>query len=352
MIVQEKEIVKPLIKQLPKTGLHNKFGICWDKKDTYTVTEVAKEDIKGTVTPTSVLKAANITNFEKENKDKLTIIVYSYIEWERRHREAFNLTLAKKVDNYIGHYRKSDILSDLKNAEQIVVIQVNRNSLKLPKHKNERDIDFYSSQEFNNDSSLYNRVKFLKRNREQWNNETKNWEKVPVTLEEMMNYDTSANLDIQIISTNKKFSLRKTAGSLQEQKWSEMIDKSGYNRNAQLVRLHFALEKFKADKVRDKVKNGDLLSIRANISMLLSNLKFELSMLLNRIGIDDLDIAECYLDTLLTLKRKQKRLENHIAQIGTENEYTPYTMTISDDLKELQQTLIKVIKDVRSEGQV
>ena len=46
--------------KLPLTKLHNKFGICFDKKDTYTITELDREDFKGTITINNVIKTAGI----------------------------------------------------------------------------------------------------------------------------------------------------------------------------------------------------------------------------------------------------------------------------------------------------
>ena len=348
-----KELEKALIKRLPKNAIHDKFGICWDKKDTYTIKEFSRENFKNTITPSSILKVANINNFEEEFKDKLTVIVYSFQKCKRNEIEVFNLLQNKKVDNYIEHYIKGDVLPDLKNAEEIIVIQVNRNSLNLPEYTKKRDIDFYSSTRFNEDSSLYDRIKFLNRTMNKWNPETKAWEETLVSLDDLMNYDARVDLDVQIISTNKKFSLRKTIGSSQEQKWSELIDKSGYNRNAKLIKLHFALAEFKANKIREEIKNGNLISIKANISMLLSTLKYEISVLLNRIEVNnELEIAESYLGSLLTFKREYKRIENHIAKVNTDEEYTPYTIAIKDDLMELQKTIIKVIQEVRNQPNI
>lgn len=330
--------------KLPKKVIHNMFGVCWDKTNTYTIVELSKEDFNNkAITPNSVLKLANIQNFEEEFKNKITIIFSS-----GEATALFNLTENKKVDSYEFSYRKGNVLDDLKQAENIIVIQADRSSLRLPKYNNSRDLNFYSSSKFNEDSSLYERIKFTETSQETWDNELKEWKKVPLSDNDIRQWSTSCEVEVHIINSNKNFRLRKTLGSLRNQQWGELIDKSGYNRNARLVANRVKLQEFKANKVREDIKNGNLIAIRANITMLLNQLKYEVSMLLNRSNLNNIKFAENYLLNLVDYRNRFNGIEERISKVGSDAEYTPYTMTIKDDLNKIKEELVQLIKDVRT----
>ena len=157
---------KTLLDTMPKTKMHDMFGICFDKKDTYTTKLIEEKYLPENITINSVLKKTE-TNLA-DYGSVLTVIVFErkiydkYFEKFDVDTYLFEVTDKKTVGDYSGGYSKQEILGYLKGATQIVVIQAKRNSLKKPKDKNYRDEQFYESRNFNDDSKLLERVKILK----------------------------------------------------------------------------------------------------------------------------------------------------------------------------------------------
>ena len=340
-VAEVKTELKPLIKSLPKTRLHNMYGICFDKKDTYTVTEVPVENIKNK-TPFGILKSIGL---EKTVNDKKTVIVF-------RHSTGWRENEISYTDYEINSYsacRKGDVLSHLKNATEIVVIQVDTSSLKFPKYTSYRDIEFYESREFNDDDSLTERVRFTELTHKEYSDELNEWVEVPTLESEIRNRTTKCNVNVQFLSSGRTLRLRKTIGNLHNTElWGEMIDKSGYNRNARLVAQHFKLREFKADKVRKEIKKGTVMELSSQIVGVLYGCKSEFANLSARISFEKLNVLEQFLDKISDLNSTLKEISKRTIEVGTKEEYTPYTITILDDLKETLQKAKDLLTEIRS----
>lgn len=333
--------------KLPKTKLHDMFGVCWDKKDTYTITELSRQDFDGKkpITISSVLKKAGI-NF---TNDKQTVIVFSYIDtWRDYGVGYFNIDVDKKVLSYGGSlYRKGDVTSSLKEAQQIIIIEADYNSLKY-RNSDWKD-DFRRSSKFNDDFSLYERVKIKGNYTYKYNEETEQRERIPITESEIRNKTTRSYIEVQFISSGRNLTLRKTIGNLYDDElWGEMIDKSGYNRNAKLVHNHFALESFKAKKMAERIKNGEILGIQTEIVNLISECKEMIgnSLLKQETSLPNLiENTETSSRNLRDLNweiKSFRSVNEHISEVGTDHEYSRYTLKIIDNLKTIKNNLIEI----------
>ncbi len=342
---EEKKILKtlkPLKDRLPLKSLHNMFGVCFDKPETYTVYEVPINEIKNPLTITNVLKSVGI-NFTNK---KETIICFSFNQPNYYYCNGatspivyFNVTFCntsmnKTVLSFGGDYlyTKKDVLPILRRAIEIVVIEADRDSLKHSENQESRDYDRHLSAKFNEDHTMYDRVQLVGN--------------YSLTDKEVMEKPTFYSLSVQIRGTNKKFMLSKTIGTLYENKWGEIIDKSGYNRNAFQVHQHFKLQEFKADKVRKLIKSGATINLQSFIVLLFHSLKNEISNALLSFDFpDQYEINEInwllndYKSYLISFNSIRTRIE----QVGTPEEYTPHTMDIVSDLERVKSKLLELI---------
>lgn len=343
--------LKPLSKQLNKTDLHINFGICFDKKDTYTVKELNVEELKNVVTIHKVLLATDTTLAE----DKQTVIVYRYVDndWYKTQLRtvSFQVTMDKKVGTLFSCYRacsnKGDILPFMKKAVQIVVIQADNNSLKFPKDTS----NFRLSTQFNDDSTLYNRVKFTKNNYyTTYSEELKDKIRVQYTYDELMSQNASTLHEVMILNTDIKFDLYKTIGNLYDTElWSDLLDKSGYNLNIARINLGWRLESFKANKIKEKIKSGDITILTTDVITEFAKCKRELSNFILICGLDTVQKAFNFTSELNRLVRGFDSVKENINNAGTTKEYLPYTLSIVDDLKELQKNLIDLQELIKKE---
>lgn len=329
--------LKPLKDRLPLKSLHNMFGVCFDKPETYTVYEVPINEIKSPLTITNVLKSVGI-NFTNE---KETIICCYYQDYSVSRPlyiyfdvKFCNTTMNKTFGSFGGDYicRKNDLLPILRKALEIVVIEADYNSLKHSESSESRDYDRHLSSKFNEDHTMYDRVQLVSA--------------YLLTDKEVMEKPTFYSLHVQIRGTNKKFRLSKTIGALYENKWGEIIDKSGYNRNAFQVHQHFKLQEFKANKVRKLIKSGAIVNLQSFIVLLFHSLKNEISNALLSFGIpDQYEINEInwLLNDYKSYLISFNNIRTHIEQVGTPEEYTPHTMDIVSDLERVKSKLLELI---------
>lgn len=336
--------------KLPMGNLHDSYGVCWDKKDTYTITKLTREDFGDKpITVSSILKVAGI-NF---TNDKQTIIVFdgTYI-WKNRQVMYFNIDVDKKVNSYGGVYRKGDVLPALKTANNIVVIEADYNSLK---YRNSDYYDnFYRSKDFNSDFSLYERVRIKKHFKHIYNEETDECDKEELPESEVRAWTTRSNISVQFLSSGRSLDLRKTIGNLRDDElWGEMIDKSGYNRNAKLVDNHFKLQELKANKMRKKVKNGEILGKQVEVIYLLQEYQNAIGNILMEQTSDvskmaeQVEQAEDFIHNLSWHIRNLKEINENINEVGTNQEYIGHTLSIEEDLDKLKEKLTKEIKELK-----
>ena len=349
-----KEVEKELINRLPLRSLHNLFGVCFDKKDTYTMQQVPLENIKGSITISSILKAIGV----KDN-DKDTIIVFTYLnkyyywnEESKKEIEYFNITTnnsgAKVVSSYGGDlYKKTDILPKLKEAVEIVVIRAKWNSLNFPKNNNERDKDFYRSRDFNDNGSLYERVKFVDNYGYRWNVGTNETERILLTDNEVRATDISTDITVEFIGTGERINLSMTWGCKKGETWGECIDKSGYSRKAALMDLYFRLQKFKADKIRKQAKEGNFEQDQSQILDLLFSYKNEMSEFIKRTDFENLKKVTNYIYSFNSLKSDYDSLSECINNIGTDKEYIGYTLRIKDNIEQIKNEVNQKIKELQ-----
>lgn len=342
--------LKPLKDRLPLKSLHNMFGVCFDKPETYTVYEVPINEIKSPLTITNVLKSVGI-NFTNE---KETIICCYYQDYSVSRPlyiyfdvKFCNITMNKTFGSFGGDYicRKNDLLPILRKALEIVVIEADYNSLKHSENSESRDYDRHLSSKFNEDHTMYDRVQLV-------GNYSTNGAYL-LTDKEVMEKPTFYSLYVQIRGTNKKFRLSKTIGTLYENKWGEIIDKSGYNRNAFQVHQHFKLQDFKAEKVRKLIKSGNTDSLQHDIKDLLSTLKNEVAQALLTYSYPTKSIMDKAIELLESYQYLQCQFNNilqHISQIGTKEEYAPYTMSIVSDLEKIKNELFTKISEAQEFG--
>lgn len=335
--------------KLPMGNLHDSYGVCWDKKGTYTITKLTREDFGDKpITVSSVLKVAGI-NF---TNDKQTIIVFDGMDsWKDRQVMYFNIDVDKKVNSYSGVYNKGDVLPALKTANNIVVIEADYNSLR---YRNSDYYDnFYRSKNFNSDFSLYERVRIKKHFKHIYNEKTREYDKEELPESEVRAWTTRLNVSVQFLSSGRSLDLRKTLGNLRnDELWGEMIDKSGYNRNAKLVNNHFKLQKLKANKMHKKVKNGEVLGKQVEVIYLLQdyqtaigNLLLEQTNNVNKMA-EQVEQAEDLIHSLRWHLRDLKRINENINEIGTNQEYIGHTLSIGEDLDKLKGKLTEEIKEL------
>lgn len=336
--------------KLPMSSLHDSYGVCWDKKDTYTITKLTREDFGDKpITVSSVLRVAGI-NF---TNDKQTIIVFDYVHsWRDRQNVHFDIDHNKKVNSYSGVYRKGDVLPALKTANNIVVIEADYNSLRYRAY--DYYDNFYRSKNFNNDSSLYERVRIKKHFKHIYNEETREYDKEELPESEIRAWTTRSNVSVQFLSSGRSLDLRKTIGNLRDDElWGDMIDKSGYNRNAKLVDNHFKLQELKANKMRKKVKNGEVLGKQVEVIHLLQEYQNAIGNILleqtNDVSkmAEQVEQAEDFIHNLRWHLRDLKRINENINEVGTNQEYIGHTLSIGEDLDKLKEKLTKEIKELK-----
>ena len=340
--------------KLPLTGLHNKFGICFDKKDTYTITELDREDFKGTITINNVIKTAGVDL----SKDTEVVVILSYKNLNYFNGIAicsFNINKEKKtVNSYMGVCNKGDVTTNLKEAIKVVVVEVTKSSLKFPEYNNQRDLEFYESRNFNCDFNLTERVKFSKKHNCKyiWNEEKEESIKVPMADEEMRNKSTYDNIYVQFLSGGT-LNLRMTWGRDNEETWGDIIDKSGYNVKAQRINLNFKLKKYKADKVKKRIKDGNLLTTQADVINKIKECKVAIgnTLLTHPSTLEELTeqirTTEDKLHDLRWIMRNFKEVNEHINEAIAGNDYERNTLDIEDDLKDIQDKLDKILNEER-----
>lgn len=333
------KIAQPLA--LPKKDLHNMFGICFDKTETYTVTRLSREDFNNKpITVSSTLKTAKAEKYN--GKDK--VIVFSYqTYWDDKPRIVyFNVNCDNAILSH-STYRKKDITENLKNALEIVVIEVDSKSLKYPKNKD----SFYESRDFNDDSSLLNRVKFHELRRTRYNEETDEDYIEVIPESEMRKFYTNRDVPVQFIGTGNTLDLRMTWGRDKEETWGDVIDKSGYNRKAKLMSNHFKLQEYKAKKIKEQAKNNNFLDIQTEIAKDLNTCKNEISSLLTLLPLDKIKIAEDYLNDLKYIVRDYNSICNTIAELDTDTEYIGHVLAIPKNLKETKEEVESLLVKVK-----
>lgn len=329
--------------KLPKTTLHNTFGVCFDKKETYTFQVInSNNNLLGEkLTINKLLK--NTVSDEVFNNNEV-IILYKYFVpyYNEFNFEYFSINEEKKIERY-SECRKSDINTNLKKACSVAVLIADKNSLKLPV----KDKYWKMCSQFNQDSTMYNRVKLIVKKYE-YNEETRESKKVPVPESEVRTWSTYVSIDVQFVHSGQKLYLHKTIGGLKENTWGEMLDKSGYNRNAKLVDMHFKLQDYKAEKVRKEVQQGSIAKVQSQIQHNLNVYKEEVSKLLNTLNLESISIVDKHYDKLLDMVRNYNYITKKIAEIGTNTEYTPYTISVKSDLLKLSERVQKAIEEIKS----
>lgn len=333
------ESVQPLV--LPKKSLHDMFGICFDKTETYTITRLSKEDFNNKpITISSILKTSKV----KKSSDNEIVIVFSRLpDWSEHTKiEYFNINCNKAVV-YHSSYTKKDILEHLKNALEIVVIEADPKSFRYPKHRD----DFYVSREFNDDSSLLNRVRFVKLKRRIYNEKTDKDEIEIIPESEIRNYTTNRDVLVKFIGTGEKLRLSMTWGRNSDERWNDVIDKSGYNKKAKLMNNHFKLQEYKANKIKEQIKKNNFLGIQTEISKTLLLVKNEISSLLITLPMDNVKVAQEFLDDLKFLIRDFNDVRKNITEIGTDAEYVGHTLAIPKDLKEITKRAKSLLTEVK-----
>lgn len=334
---------QPLVKRLPMKKLHELFGICFDKKDTYTVTPLSKEDFNGKpITISSVLKNAKI---RKDNPTQ-KVIVFSYDMWGTRPCVAyFDLNYKGAVGSYGECYSKIDITENLRCAVEIVVIETDTKSLRYPK----KHAYFEESRNFNDDFSLCNRVKIMDEKYSCYNPETEQYDLVRVVKEsEIRKRMTVRDITVQFIGTGKELNLRMTWGRNDSETWDEVIDKSGYNRKARLIHNRFALQDLKANKIRKRVEEQDFSELQGIIAKTFETCKNEISFLLTVLPIRNVGIANEYLRKLELLHSDYTCTCSHIVQVNTESEYIGYTLDIPEDLQKTKKNAESLLNQIRA----
>ena len=330
------KITQPLV--LPKKNLHNMFGICFDKTETYTVTRISKEDFNNKpITISSILKTAKVEKYN--DKDKI-IVCYCPNYW--RQVIYFDIDCANAIINYNTH-RKKDITENLKDALEIAVIEVDSKSLRYPKRKD----SFHESRDFNDDSSLLNRIKFNERRYTCYNEKTNEDYTKVVPESEIRKYPSSQSVYVQFIGTGATLNLSTTWGRDKEETWGDVIDKSGYNRKAKLMSNHFKLQEYKAKKIKEQAKNNNFLDIQTEIVKELNICKNEVSSLLTILPIDKVKIAEDYLNDLKYVVRDYNSICESIAELGTDNERIWCTLEIPKNLKETKEKIKSLLVKVK-----
>ena len=332
-----------LVKVLPKKLMHNCFGICWDKTETYTITEVAVDSIKTPITINSILKSANV----EVSINKLSIIVYSWVKQDYSWRKPSNNVIFFSVNNNkkiwfaSGAYSQKQVLENLRSANNIVVIQADTNSLIEPK-----EIDL--NKEYNDDKTLYNRVKIIPFNRHVYNETTCEVSKQAMSMDEMRSLKVqSSSFFVQLQSTGEQFSFRSTWSCLDDVTLADVIDKSGYNKNRKRISLSFELDEFKANKVREQVKDGSVLKKQAQILNLFEVAKQELAKLVTRVDIDNIQVVGHKANSISRITYTFKNINNRVNEIGTDKEYTGYTVRILETLSEVEEKLNQVIEEMK-----
>ena len=332
---------KTLLETMPKTDIHNMFGICFDKKDTYTTKLIHEKYLPENITINSVLKKTETNLADYGNV--LTVIVFErkiyneYSEKTNVDTYLFEVTDKKTVGKYTNCYSKQNILEELKKASQIVVIQAKRNSLKMPKYKNYRDEQYYESCNFNNHKIL-ERVKILN----------------PVQI----NNPVYPCIDVQFLSSGKKLNLSMTWGRKDGETWADVIDKSGYNRKARLIANRFKLKDFKAEKIRKQLKNGDFNKDLQEIENLLYKLKAMIGQAIIQNPISNLfgyirsnkNYVEYYFDKLAAHNRYFNELKDKINEVGTGKEYIEYTLSIPNKIQSIKNAVQDLINGLKKAG--
>ena len=329
--------------KLPKTTLHNTFGVCFDKPETYTFKVVNNNLLGEKLTINKLLKNTVSSEVFNNNNNEVIILYKYYVPYCNEFSfEYFSINQDKKIEKY-SECRKSEINTNLKKACSVAVLIVNKNSLKFPV----KDKEWKMCSQFNEDSTMYNRVKPIVKKYE-YNEETRESKRVPVPESEVRTWSTRVSIDVQFVHSGQKLYLHKTIGGLKDNTWGEMLDKSGYNRNAKLVQMHFKLQDYKAEKVRKEVKQGSIAKLQSQIQHNLNVYKEEVSKLLNTLNLESISIADNQYDKLLYMVRNYNSINKKIAEIGTNTEYTPYTLSIKSDLLKLSEKVQKAIEEIKS----
>lgn len=340
IVQKENEIT---LNTIPKTSLHNTFGICFDKPETYTFKVInSNNNLLGEkLTINKLLK--NTVSDEVFNNNEVIILYKYYVPYYNEfYFEYFSINQDKKIEKY-SEYRKSDINTNLKKAYSVAILIVNKSSLKLPVN----DKNWKMCKQFNEDSTLYNRVKPIIKKYE-YNEETRESKRVPIPESEVRTWSTRISIDVQFVNSGEKLQLCKTIGSLKDNTWGEILDKSGYNRNAKLVQMHFKLQDYKAEKIRKEIKQGSIAKLQSQVQHNLNVYKEEIAKLLNTLNLESINIVDKQYNKLLSMVRSYNSINKKIAEIGTNTEYTPYTLSIKSDLLKLSEKVQEAIKEIKS----
>lgn len=326
---------------LPKRILHNTFGVCFDKKETYTFQVIDKNLLGEKLTPNRILASIGLSTVPS-NKEIIILYQYHVPYYNDFNLEYFSINQEKKIEKY-SECRKSDINANLKKACSVAVIIADKNSLKFPV----KDKNWKMCSQFNEDSTMYNRVKLTVKEYE-YDEETRENKRIPVPESIVRTWSALISIDVQFVHSGEKLLLHKTLGSLKDNKWGEILDKSGYNRNAKLVQMHFKLQDYKAEKVRKEVKQGSIAKIQSQVQHNLNVYKEEVSKLLNTVSLEFINIADKQYDKLIDMVRSYEYVNKKIAEIGTDVEYTPYTLSVKKDLLELSKKVQQALEEIRS----
>lgn len=339
--------------KLPLETLHKKFGVCFDKKETYTITELSKEDFKGVITINSIIKTANVNLTDRTQVVVIFSFKGNYWNQEETRLTYFNIRADKKAVSLYGgdSYNKGDVLKHLKTAEKVIVIEAKGESLNYPKYKGSWDRRHSQGSDYMYGHNLFERIKFNDY-KHVYNEELDKSERILRTDDEVRSLSISTDIDAQVLTTGQSLHLRTCCRTIGN-KWGDLIDKSGYNVNAKRINLADRLEEYKASKVTKRIKNGGFLNQQANILNKIRDCKVTIGNKLLGMGGDVEELyeavenAEDKLNDLRWIVRSFQKTSKNINEAIAGNDYIYSTLRIEEDLKELEGKLDKLSKEIK-----
>ena len=90
-----------------------------------------------------------------------------------------------------------------------------------------------------------------------------------------------------------------------------------------------------------------MLKKQAQILNLFEVAKQELAKLVTRVDIDNMQIIEHKADSISQITYTFKNINNRVNEIGTDKEYTGYTVRILETLSEVEEKLNQVIEEMK-----
>lgn len=358
------EVEKSLVKTFSKKEVHCHAGVCFDKKDTYTISEeVSKFGCHKPFTINTILSLANV----KLSEDKQTVIVARLIDNDSYYTERnivkynyvyLTIDTDKKVTDFWGDYccGKGVTLEQLRECYCAIVIQADINSLKFP-NKSDKDRNYQDIFDFKDTNK---RIVFDKKDNyvHVYNKETDKNEKRYYTYDEMMSMQANKPLYVRFKDTGVKFSLDKTWSKLNESlTWADYIDKSGYNKAKAQWNLETRLEKYKADKIRKNIVSGNskIFNLMAQLEVNITDCHNLIKQEFCKADINDLE-RFCgwrgYADKLKDVNNRKETLKAYINRIGTDEERTYQTLDLENDINETITRIEKLIDVVKNKSSI